>query len=170
MHQFVWASAKTWLVPFATGVMPSKYWKRMQHGSLREDASWREERVPSPLNKFTLNCLQSEGSQNAPTNFGSKLFKQQAGIRLEDPAVAITLNLLSPCYATAWDFTFTTRSVEFSVDDLFFALCDYRDSLSTTADSSLKRHYLHSVDVYRASCQDWNAVWGRTISSHLALE
>ena len=83
--------------------------------------------------------------QNASTDFGCKLLSDDGWDPfLEDPASLWLLhwNLLSPpCYATAWDFTFNYfRSVEFSVDDLFVALCDYRDSLSiATADSSLKK-------------------------------
>jgi len=83
----------------------------MQHGSLRKsELEGRTSSLPS-LNKFTLNCLlQSEGSQNAPTNFGSKLLSNNGWDPfLEDPALwLLHWNLLSPCYATAWDFTFTT--------------------------------------------------------------
>jgi hypothetical protein len=80
-----------------------------------------------------------------PTDFGCKLLSDDGWDPfLENPASLWLLhwNLLSlPCYATAWNFTFNYfRSVEFSVDDLFVALCDYRDSLSTRiADSSLKK-------------------------------
>lgn len=83
--------------------------------------------------------------QNAPTNFGSKLLSDDGWDPfLEDPASLWLLHwsLLSPpYYATAWNFTFNyfLRS-EFSVDDLFIGLCDYRDSLSNaTADSSLRK-------------------------------
>lgn len=80
-----------------------------------------------------------------PTDFGSKLLSDDGWDPfLEDPASLWLLHwkLLSPpCYATAWDFTFNYfRSVEFSIDDLFIGLCNYRDSLSTrTAESSLKK-------------------------------
>ncbi len=100
-------------------------------------------------NAFKVLAEDSASNQKArteqPTDFGCKLLSDDGWDPfLEDPASLWLLhwNLLSPaCYATAWDFTFNYfRSVEFSVDDLFVALCDYRDSLSiATADSSLKK-------------------------------
>jgi len=44
-----------------------------------------------------------------PTNFGSKLLSNELGSVSRRPLVAITLeSAITSCYATAWDFTFTT--------------------------------------------------------------
>ncbi len=91
------------------------------------------------------SASHQKARSGAPTDFGSKLLSDDGWDPfLEDPASLWLLhwNLLSPpCYATAWDFTFNYfRYVEFSGEDLFVGLCDYRDSLSiATADSSLKK-------------------------------
>jgi hypothetical protein len=63
---------------------------------------------------------------------------------LEDPASLWLLHwklLESPNSATAWDFTFNHfRPVEFTVEDLFYQLCEYRDRFATRiSDSSLKK-------------------------------
>lgn len=63
---------------------------------------------------------------------------------LEDPASLWLLHwqlLQPPCYASAWDFAFNAfHRTEFTVEDLFYDLCDYRDRVSPrTADSSIKK-------------------------------
>jgi len=79
------------------------------------------------------------------TDLGSKLLSDEGWDPfLEDPTSLWLLhwNLLKPpCYATAWELTFNHfRQLEFSAEDLFLALCDYRENLSTrVADSSLKK-------------------------------
>jgi hypothetical protein len=80
-----------------------------------------------------------------PTAFGDKLLSDEGwDTFLEDPASLWLLHwqlLKSPNLATAWQFTFNHfRQVEFSVDDLFSSLCNYRENLTTPAvDSSLKK-------------------------------
>jgi hypothetical protein len=82
---------------------------------------------------------------DSPSEFGKQLLADNAWDEfLEDPASLWLLHwhLLKPtCSATAWYFTFHVfRPVEFSADDLFEALCDYRDSLgSRIVDASLKK-------------------------------
>lgn len=77
------------------------------------------------------------------TDFGFKLLSDNGWDPfLEDPASLWLLhwNLLKrPNLATAWYFTFNCfRQLEFSTEELFLALCDYRENLSTrVADSSL---------------------------------
>lgn len=79
------------------------------------------------------------------TEFGDKLLGDDGWDEfLEDPASLWLLhwNLLKqPCYATAWNYTFNIfREVEFSADDLFYALGDYRNSLGIRiVDSSLRK-------------------------------
>lgn len=79
------------------------------------------------------------------TDLGSKLLSGDGWDPfLEDPASLWLLhwNLLKPpSLATAWYFTFNWfRQLEFSTEELFLALCDYRENLSTrVADSSLKK-------------------------------
>lgn len=80
-----------------------------------------------------------------PTVFGQKLLNNDEwDCFLEDPASLWLLhwNLLKPtCEATAWYFTFNLfRPVEFSSEDLFKGLADYRDSKGkSTVDDSLKK-------------------------------
>lgn len=79
------------------------------------------------------------------TNLGSKLLSDDGWDPfLEDPASLWLLhwNLLKPpSLATAWYFAFNSfRQSEFSTDELFLALCDYTENLSTrVADSSLRK-------------------------------
>lgn len=79
------------------------------------------------------------------TDLGSKLLSDDGWDPfLEDPASLWLLhwNLLKPpSLATAWYFTFNCfRQIEFSAEELFLALCEYRENLSTrVADSSLKK-------------------------------
>ena len=80
-----------------------------------------------------------------PTEFGSQLLSQGGwDPYLEDPASLWLLHwklLESPSLATAWDFTFNYfRHAEFTVEDLFYQLCEYRDREATRiSDSSLKK-------------------------------
>lgn len=80
-----------------------------------------------------------------PTGFGAYLLGHDGwDPYLENPSSLWLLhwNLLKPrCHATAWHFAFNIfRKTEFSSDDLFFALCDYRDrSVNRSSDSSLKK-------------------------------
>lgn len=80
-----------------------------------------------------------------PTAFGQNLLSDRGWDEfLEDPASLWLLhwNLLKPaCLATAWHFFFNSfRLIEFSSDDVYAALSDYRKSFSTKiADSSLKK-------------------------------
>lgn len=84
-----------------------------------------------------------EGS--SPTDFGDKLLGDNGWDPfLEDPASLWLLhwNLLAPPeYPTAWHFTFNVfRPVEFSADELYHALCEYRNSAAPNiADSSVKK-------------------------------
>lgn len=83
--------------------------------------------------------------KDQPTGFGNALLKPTGwDPYLEDPASLWLLHwqLLQPhCSATAWDFTFNYfNRVDFTQDDLLYALRDYRDRLVTRiADSSLKK-------------------------------
>lgn len=80
-----------------------------------------------------------------PTEFGYDLLGQKGwDTYLEDPASLWLLHwmfLQAPCYASAWDFAFNFfHRNEFTVEDLFYDLCDYRDRISPrTANSSVKK-------------------------------
>jgi hypothetical protein len=80
-----------------------------------------------------------------PTAFGKALLNKSGwDPYLEDPASLWLLHwqlLQQPCYATAWDFTFNHfRKVEFTYEDLYYELCEYRDREATRiADSSIKK-------------------------------
>lgn len=80
-----------------------------------------------------------------PTDFGQQLLSQAGwDPYLEDPASLWLLHwklLESPNLATAWDFTFNYfRQVEFTTEDLFYQLCEYRDrEAPRISDSSLKK-------------------------------
>lgn len=82
---------------------------------------------------------------DSPSEFGDRLLGDNGWDKyLEDPATLWLLhwNLLKPsCNAAAWYFTFNIfRDSEFSQDDLFNALCDYRDSIAPRiVESSLKK-------------------------------
>ena len=89
--------------------------------------------------------VTSKARYSIPSDFGNKLLDENGWDEfLEDPASLWLLhwNLLKPtCEAAAWYFTFHVfHQVEFSADDLFEALCKYRDSLgSRIVDASLKK-------------------------------
>lgn len=80
-----------------------------------------------------------------PTDFGKRLLgKDGWDSYLEDPASLWLLHwklLEPPCFATAWDFTFNYfRPIEFTFEELFDQLCDYRTRLiPRIADSSVKK-------------------------------
>lgn len=80
-----------------------------------------------------------------PTEFGTQLLSQDGwDPYLEDPASLWLLHwkLLEPAnLATAWDFTFNYfRHVDFTNEDLFYQLCEYRDrEVPRISDSSLKK-------------------------------
>jgi len=80
-----------------------------------------------------------------PTDFGNQLLGSMGwDSYLEDPASLWLLHwklLESPCSATAWDFVFNQfRSIEFTTEELFNQICDYRDrEASRVADSSIRK-------------------------------
>jgi hypothetical protein len=80
-----------------------------------------------------------------PTEFGIRLLGDGGWDSfLEDPASLWLLHwklLEPPCYATTWEFVFNQfRSVEFSTEELFNQLCEYRDRVAPRmAESSLKK-------------------------------
>lgn len=80
-----------------------------------------------------------------PTEFGTQLLGDGGWDSfLEDPASLWLLHwklLEPPCYATTWEFVFNQfRSVEFSTEELFNQLCEYRDRIAPRmAESSLKK-------------------------------
>lgn len=82
---------------------------------------------------------------DSPSDFGDRLLRNDGWDPFsEDPASLWLLhwNLLKPpCYATAWYFTFNVfREAEFSQEELFNALCGYRDSVAPRiAESSVKK-------------------------------
>jgi hypothetical protein len=80
-----------------------------------------------------------------PTPLGERLLGQEGWDQyLEDPASLWLLHwtlIEQPCQATTWDFAFNNfRLIEFTVEDLFYQLCEYRDRESSrTVDSSLRK-------------------------------
>lgn len=80
-----------------------------------------------------------------PTDFGQQLLGTDGwDPYLEDPASLWLLHwklLESPNLATAWDVTFNRfRQVEFTTENLFDQLCEYRDRVAPRiSDSSLKK-------------------------------
>ncbi|NJL76954.1 MAG: DUF4007 family protein [Saprospiraceae bacterium] len=82
---------------------------------------------------------------DSPSEFGERLLGENGWDKyLEDPATLWLLhwNLLKPsCNAASWYFAFNIfRDSEFSQDELFNALSDYKDTLAPrTVESSLKK-------------------------------
>lgn len=80
-----------------------------------------------------------------PTTFGEQLLDVDGwDPYLEDPASLWLLHwklLEQPCQATAWGFTFNMFPlVEFTVEDLLYQLCDYRDrEAPRIVESSLRK-------------------------------
>lgn len=93
---------------------------------------------------------------DAPTAFGQQLLGSTGwDPYLEDPASLWLLHwklLELPCAATAWDFVFNRfRSVEFTPEELFNQLCDYRDrAAARVADSSLRKDISCLLRMYGA--------------------
>ncbi len=83
--------------------------------------------------------------EDQPTKFGQQLLGQDGwDPYLEDPASLWLLHwklLEPPSSATTWDFAFNQfHQVEFTVEDLFYQLCEYRDRAAPRiSDSSLKK-------------------------------
>lgn len=90
---------------------------------------------------YAFKLLQDD----QPTDFGKQLLGQDGwDPYLEDPASLWLLHwklLEQPNVATAWAFAFNKfRAVEFTVEDLFYQLCDYRDQIAPRiSDSSLRK-------------------------------
>jgi len=80
-----------------------------------------------------------------PTEFGQQLLGQEGwDSYLEDPASLWLLHwklLEPPNLATAWDVAFNYfRQVEFTTEDLFYQLCEYRDRTAPRiSESSLRK-------------------------------
>jgi hypothetical protein len=113
---------------------------------LREDAPVRLGVGKNMVRSIRYWCAAFKLLENdRPTSFGEQLL----GVKgwdpyLEDPASLWLLHwklLEHPCQATAWDFIFNEfRLVEFTVEDLFYQLCDYRDRVaSRIVESSLRK-------------------------------
>ena len=94
--------------------------------------------------RYWCNAFKLLESDQA-TDFGDALLGVSGwDTYIEDPASLWLLHwqlLQPPCYASAWNFTFNYfHRTEFTVEDLFYDLCDYRDRISTrTADTSIKK-------------------------------
>jgi len=134
-------------------------------GSLKE---LEEEQVPHslPSNKFTLNCLSNQRG-SAPVGLVPGFFSSNPFLKI---ASLYAAGICYPSSATAWDFARSNyfRSVEFSVDDLFFVFVITRDGLSITF---LFRHYLHSLRMYTGNkLPRLNLPVQRKNQSPLALE
>jgi hypothetical protein len=102
---------------------------------------------------------------DCPTEFGKQLLGASGwDPYLEDPASLWLLHwklLENPCSATAWAFVFNQfRGVEFTVDELFNQLCDYRDrEAARVADSSLRKDMncllrMYSSQPFKASASE----------------
>jgi hypothetical protein len=91
---------------------------------------------------------------DSPSEFGDRLLADKGWDPfLEDPASLWLLhwNLLKPtCTATAWYFAFNIFSkIEFSQDEFFHALCDYRDSIAPRiVDSSVRKDVTCIIRMY----------------------
>lgn len=95
--------------------------------------------------KVVDTVLSENTRKMLPTEFGKKLLMDDGyDPFLEDTASLWLLhwNLLKPpCLATAWEFTFNSfRKPEFTTEDLFIALSDYRDSVAPRiSESSIRK-------------------------------
>lgn len=113
---------------------------------LREDAPVRLGVGKNMVRSIRYWCTAFKVlKDDCPTEFGLQLLSQGGwDPYLEDPASLWLLhwNLLElPVLATAWDFTFNYfRHVEFTAEDLFYQLCEYRDrEAPRISDSSVKK-------------------------------
>ena len=113
---------------------------------VQEDAPVRLGVGKNMVNSIRYWCNAFKVLENdRPSDFGDRLLKDDGwDSSLEDPASLWLLhwNLLKPpCNAAAWYFTFNVfRETEFSQEELFNALCDYRDTVAPRiVESSLKK-------------------------------
>lgn len=113
---------------------------------LQEDAPVRLGVGKNMVNSIRYWCNAFKVlKEDSPTDFGENLLgKEGWDPFLEDPASLWLLhwNLLKPsCNAAAWYYIFNIfHSVEFSLDELFNALCSYRDSIAPRiVDASVKK-------------------------------
>jgi hypothetical protein len=121
---------------------------------LREDAAVKlgvgKNMVRSIRYWCTAFKILKDGRQIQPSELGANLLSATEGWDryLEDPASLWWLHwhllrqdALSPCHATAWYFVFNVfKGVEFTADDLFYAMCQYREQNGwNLADSSLRK-------------------------------
>ncbi|HEY9646845.1 MAG TPA: DUF4007 family protein [Chroococcidiopsis sp.] len=113
---------------------------------LREDAPVRLGVGKNMVRSLRYWCAAFKLLQDdQPTDFGRQLLGPDGwDPYLEDPASLWLLHwklLESPNLATAWDFAFNRfRAVDFTVEDLFYQLCEWRDRLAPRiSDSSLKK-------------------------------
>ncbi len=99
-----------------------------------------------------------------PTEFGIQLLAEAGWDSfLEDPASLWLLHwklLEPPCYATTWEFVFNQfRPVEFSVEELFNQLCEYRDRIAPRmAESSLRKDISCLLRTYTQQVSGKNSV------------
>lgn len=113
---------------------------------LREDAPVRLGVGKNMVRSIRYWCAAFKLLENdCPTTFGEQLLSVNGwDPYLEDPASLWLLHwklLEQPCQATAWYFSFNEfRLVEFTVEDLFYQLCDYRDrEAPRIVESSLRK-------------------------------
>lgn len=113
---------------------------------LREDAPVRLGVGKNMVRSIRYWCAAFKLLENeCPTNFGAQLLGNRGwDPYLEDPASLWLLHwklLEPPCQATTWDFIFNEfRLLEFTVEDLFYQLCDYRDrEAPRIVESSLRK-------------------------------
>lgn len=113
---------------------------------LREDAPVRLGVGKNMVRSIRYWCAAFKLLQNdQPTEFGQRLLGLDGwDPYLEDPASFWLLHwhlLEPPNLATAWHFAFNEfRPIEFTVEDLFYQLCDYRDRVAPrTVDASLRK-------------------------------
>lgn len=113
---------------------------------LREDAPVRLGVGKNMVRSIRYWCAAFKLLQNdQPTEFGQQLLGPDGwDPYLEDPASLWLLHwhlLEPPNLATVWHFTFNQfRPTEFTVEDLFYQLCAYRDRVAPrTVDASLRK-------------------------------
>lgn len=113
---------------------------------LREDAPVRLGVGKNMVRSIRYWCSTFKLLENdQPTEFGHQLLRQEGwDPYLEDPASLWLLHwklLELPTLATTWNFTFNYfRQTEFTTEDLFYQLCEYRDRIAPRiSDSSLKK-------------------------------
>jgi hypothetical protein len=121
---------------------------------LRDDAPVRLGVGKNMVRSIRYWCAAFQLLKNdSPTVFGQQLLGSDGwDPYLEDPASLWLLHwkLLSSDLATAWDFTFNHfRQIDFTVEDLFYQLCEYRDrEAPRISDSSLKKDVSCALRMY----------------------